>query len=166
MDRSLTCALEHGLCPPIHKGPQPRQPTVGHLPCALSGIGEWDFFNPKPGVEPPTWVPLHPPTTRLKDRWQNRSYCKQLENKDSRLNYNVSWVSAMLQHTKKDGNSTTATMNEPECKWKKIKQYLLAFVHERDNVIILWARETIDSDLMAQNSAEDFQSWNKHVIRI
>jgi hypothetical protein len=29
MCRSLTCALEHGLYPPIHKGPQPRRPTAG-----------------------------------------------------------------------------------------------------------------------------------------
>ena len=33
-------------------------------------------------------------------------------------------------------------------------QYLLAFVQDRDNVIMRWARETIDSDLIAQNSAD------------
>jgi hypothetical protein len=53
MGRSLTCALEHSLCPPIHKGPQPKRPTAGPLLCALSGIGECDFFNPKPGGRTP-----------------------------------------------------------------------------------------------------------------
>jgi hypothetical protein len=74
MGRYLTCALEHGLCSPIHKCPQPRRPTAGPLLCALSEIGEWDFFNPKPGSNPrPEECCRHPPTTRLKDRWHNQS---------------------------------------------------------------------------------------------
>ena len=44
---------------------------------------------------------------------------------------------------------------------EQMTQYLLAFVQDRDNVIMRWARETIDSDLIAQNSAEDFQSWKR-----
>ena len=34
---------------------------------------------------------------------------------------------------------------------EQMTQYLLAFVQDRDNVIMRWARETIDSDLIAQN---------------
>jgi hypothetical protein len=49
-------------------------------------------------------------------------------------------------------------MNPHEMERKMMTQYLLACVQERDNVIMRWARETIDRDLIAQNSADDFQS--------
>ena len=34
---------------------------------------------------------------------------------------------------------------------EQMTQYLPAFVQDRDNVIMRWARETIDSNLIAQN---------------
>lgn len=41
---------------------------------------------------------------------------------------------------------------------EQISQYLLAFVQDRDNVIMRCARETMHNDLIAQNSDDAFQS--------
>jgi hypothetical protein len=51
-----------GFAYPYTRACSPWRPTGGPWPCALNRIGEWDFFNPKPGVEPPTWGVLPAPS--------------------------------------------------------------------------------------------------------